>query len=116
MLPDVSRLQVVTGSNVDLETRCRSIARNAMQASREAHNRANEPYTDDEVRRERIIEKALALSQDYKAEGDHAPLVSAVQPSNPTIARINDILEKGLEEEITKTVTATTAPNGQPKK
>lgn len=113
---DVARLSVVTGSSVDLETRCRSIARNAVQASREAHGRADAPYTDDEVRRERIIEKALALTSDYAEGGDHAPLVSAHQPNNPTMSRINDILEKGLEAEIATTVAATQPSGASPKK
>jgi hypothetical protein len=114
---DVARLSVVTGSSVDLETRCRSIARNAVQASREAHGRADAPYTDDEVRRERIIEKALALAvNDYSEGGDHAPLVSATQPHNPTMSRINDILEKGLEAEIATTVAATQPSGASPKK
>ena len=113
---DVARLSVVTGSSVDLETRCRSIARNAVQASREAHGRADAPYTDDEVRRERIIEKALALAYDYAEGGDHAPLVSAHQPNNPTMAKINDILEKGLEAEIAATVTATQPSGASSKK
>ena len=112
----VDRLQVVSGERNDLDVRCRSIARNAMQATREAHGRGNAPYTDDEVRRERVIEKALALSADYKQGGDHGPLVSALQPHNPAMARINDILEKGLEEEIAKTVTVTTAEKARPDK
>lgn len=110
---DVARLAVVTSSGVDLETRCRSIARNAVQASREAHGRGSEPYTDDEVRRERIIEKALALSSEYFEGGDHAPLVSAHQPHNPTMSRINDILEKGMEAEVAGTVTANTGSNSK---
>lgn len=113
---DVSRLQVVTGESVDLLVRCRSIARNAMQASREAHGRANEPYTDDEVRRERVIEKALSLAADYKAEGDHGPLVSSHQPHNKAISKISDILEKGLEEELIKGATVTVTTGDQPKK
>lgn len=108
---DVARLALVTGASVDLETRCRSIARNAVQASREAHGRGNEPYTDDEVRRERIIEKALALSADYMEGGDHAPLVSSHQPNNPVMGKINDILEKGLEAEI-----AANTPENTPSK
>lgn len=104
---DVARLSAVQGNNVDLHTRCRSIARNAMQASREAHGRGNEPYTDDEADRERFIEKVLNLTADYPMGGDHAPLVSAHQPNNPRIAQISDILEKGLEAEIAATVAAT---------
>ena len=113
---DVARLAVVTNASVDLETRCRSIARNAVQASREAHGRGNEPYTDDEVRRERIIERALALSADYAMGGDHEPLVSEFQPNNPTMARINDILEKGLEAEIAAAAPAPTAKKVTPVK
>lgn len=113
---DVARLSSVQAANIDLGTRCRSIARNAMQASREAHGRGNEPYTDDEADRERFIEKVLNLTADYPLGGDHAPLVSAHQPTNPRITQINEILEKGLEAELAATVVAAQPSGAKPTK
>ena len=98
---NVSRLKSVTDHTADLESRCRSIARNAVQASREAHGRGNALYTDDEAKRERMIEQILHLDMTkYDNTVDSVALVAPVQPSNPVIDRIADILEKGLEDEL----------------
>lgn len=104
----VTNLKSVTGgalTGLDLESRCRSIARNAVQASREAHGRGSFLYTDDEAKRERMIEQILRLDlTKYQNESNDASLVSSVQPANPVINRISDILEKALENELTQPV------------
>jgi hypothetical protein len=104
MMVNVTNLKAVTSgalSESDLETRCRSIARNAVQASREAHGRGATLYTDDEAKRERMIEQILRLDlTKYGEEANHISLVSDVQPQNKTINKIADILEKSLEEEL----------------
>ena len=85
---------------VDLERRCRSIARNAVQASREAHGRGNSLYTDDEAARESMIEQILHLElAKYDNRNMAIPLVSEVQPTSLAITKALDAYEKGLEEE-----------------
>lgn len=97
---DVSRLSLVTSATVDLESRCRSIARNAVQASRVAHGRADALYTDDEAKRERMIEKILHLDLDRYSNDEENKMVSDIQPNDPLINRVSNILEKGLEKEL----------------
>lgn len=101
---DVARLSLVTSAAVDLDSRCRSIARNAVQAAREAHGRGDALYTDDEAKRESMIEKILHLEMSkYEDHGVYAPLVASVQPVDPVINKALDILEKGIETELTIT-------------
>lgn len=101
---DVARLSLVTSAAVDLDSRCRSIARNAVQAAREAHGRGDALYTDDEAKRESMIEKILHLEMSkYEDHGVYAPLVASVQPIDPVINKALDVLEKGLETELTIT-------------
>lgn len=101
---DVARLSLVTSAAVDLDSRCRSIARNAVQAAREAHGRGDALYTDDEAKRESMIEKILHLEMSkYEDHGVYAPLVASVQPVDPVINKALDILEKGIETELTVT-------------
>lgn len=102
---DVARLAIVTAQSVDLESRCRSIARNAVQASRIAHGRGDALYTDDEAKRERMIEKILHLDLDRYNDDEENKLVSDVQPNDPLINTVADILERGLQNEL-----AVTAP------
>lgn len=97
---DVARLSVVTSQDVDLESRCRSIARNAVQASRIAHGRGDALYTDDEAKRERMIEKILHLDLDRYEYDEGNKLVSDVQPNDPLINTVADILERGLQKEL----------------
>lgn len=114
---NVAKLNALTNSAADLESRCRSIARNAVQASREAHGRGDSLYTDDEAKRERMIEQILHLDlSKYDNGSEGASLVAQVQPINPVIDRISDILERGLEEELNRdaaqaAVGATAAQN-----
>lgn len=113
---NVSRLKSVTDQTADLESRCRSIARNAVQASREAHGRGNSLYTDDEAKRERMIEQILHLDMTkYSNDADSVSLVSQVQPVNPVIDRISEILEKGLEDELLRQPEAETVAVNLPK-
>lgn len=101
---DVARLSLVTSAAVDLDSRCRSIARNAVQAAREAHGRGDALYTDDEAKRENMIEKILHLEMSkYEDHGVYAPLVASVQPIDPVINKALDVLEKGIETELTIT-------------
>ena len=101
---DVARLSLVTSAAVDLDSRCRSIARNAVQAAREAHGRGDALYTDDEAKRESMIEKILHLEMSkYEDHGVYAPLVASVQPIDPVINKALDVLETGIETELTIT-------------
>jgi len=85
---------------VDLERRCRSIARNAVQASREAHGRGQALYTDDEAARENMIEQILHLDiAKYDNRNPAIALVAEVQPNSLAITKALDALHKGLEEE-----------------
>lgn len=94
---DVARLSLVTNEGIDIESRCRSIARNAVQATREAHGRGNELFTDDEAKRERMIEKILHLDLDrYTYVGDQG-LVAQIQPVDAVINRVAEILEGAPE-------------------
>jgi len=98
---NVSKLKSVTDPTSDLKSRCRSIARNAVQASREAHGRGNALYTDDEAKRERMIEEILHFDlSKYDNDVQNVSLVSQVQPINPLIDKIDNIIEKGLEDEL----------------
>ena len=98
---DVARLSLVTNPSVDLDSRCRSIARNAVQAAREAHGRGDALYTDDEAKRESMIEKILHLEMSKYEDNDvYAPLVASVQPIDPVINKALDVLEKGIETEL----------------
>lgn len=98
---DVARLSLVTNPSVDLDSRCRSIARNAVQAAREAHGRGDALYTDDEAKRESMIEKILHLEMSKYEDNDvYAPLVAAIQPIDPVINKALDVLEKGIETEL----------------
>ena len=100
---DVARLSLVTSATVDLESRCRSIARNAVQASRVAHGRADALYTDDEAKRERMIEKILHLDLDRYNDDEGNKLVADFQPHDPLINTVADILEKGIQKELSVT-------------
>jgi len=98
---NVSMLKAITNTDIDLDSRCRSIARNAVQAAREAHGRGASLYTDDEAKRERMIEQILHLDMTkYENVEDNGSLVAKVQPASPIINRVAEIFEKGLEEEI----------------
>ena len=103
---NVTNLKAITGGaliGLDLESRCRSIARNAVQASREAHGIGSSLYTDDEAKRERMIEQILRLDlSKYQDESNDASLVSTIQPASPVINKISDILEKALENELSQ--------------
>jgi hypothetical protein len=111
---DVSRLRAVTTDyTVDLDSRCRSIARNALQASREAHGRGTALYTDDEAKRERMIEKILRLDlTKYEGNTEDNLLVSETQTSDPLVNTVSDILERGLEAALADRATsdANTSP------
>lgn len=96
---DMSRLSFIS---VDLESRCRSIARNAMQASRVAHERGDALYTDDEAKRERMIEKILHLDLERYIDDETTKMVADIQPDDPLINRVSEILEKGMEKELTQ--------------
>jgi len=119
---DVTRLRAVSNDyNMDIDSRCRSIARNALQASREAHGRGNALYTDDEAKRERMIEQILRLDMSkYEGHPNDGLLVAEVQPSNPLVNKVSEILERGLEAALAEpqaveVVTATKPSRGSSK-
>lgn len=100
---DVAKLRTVTNNDIDLRSRFRSLAINVVQKAKDSMSIGSTPWTDDQAKRSRMIEEILSsIPEPEEGDNNNDALVAKVQPSDPVVNKIAEILESGIEAELRK--------------